>query len=328
MKKYILKDISIEITNQCNLRCKLCNIWKEKNKILTLENIKHLLFPLVNTYNLSSVSITGGEPFLHPQFEPILRFLTLLRIKKKIKSIGIYSNGYAVEKIKSIFNRNRKYIYDISVGISLDGLGKQHNFLRGRNNALKNTLKTIGYINSNFRGSVKLEIKFTINEFNYCLIYKVYKYCKENNIYYSPKFAEYAVKNYYHRNSLPLKSNIFEEKEIRESIRKQLINIIKDEQKTNYSHINLKIVKMLIGFNELQTDFIKSCLTPSHYLFITSEGNVYPCLYSESIGDINDISTAVLNTKHQEIIQRGLAGNCPKCYAYHGFLKEINFPAK
>lgn len=325
MNKFRLNDITIEITNKCNLKCKLCNIWKEKERNLSFKDIKNSLSYLSNLYAISSVSITGGEPFLHPQFEKIIKFLTLLKMNKKIKSIGIYSNGYDTDIIKNFLKKMGKYLFGLSIGISLDGLEEEHNFLRGKNDAFKSTLKTIEYINGNFKELINLELKLTINKLNYSQIYEIYEYCKKRNIFFSPKFAEYNVRNYYHRKEPINKSNFIKDKKAQLSIGSQLVKILKKENKEKNKSINPKIIEMLLGITKFQKDFIKSCLTPLKCLFITCEGNLYPCLYLDSIGSIKEIEKIVFGAGHQKIIKKGLKGECPRCFAYHGFLKSFNF---
>jgi len=66
----------LEITTECNLRCQLCKLWKNKDPIGKLSTnekiqiIETLAFWLKNQTNSSlshfSIIFTGGEPFRYP----------------------------------------------------------------------------------------------------------------------------------------------------------------------------------------------------------------------------------------------------------------------
>lgn len=56
-------NLIVAVTRHCNSRCKMCNIWQEKNTpTLSIEQYRHMFrepFPSVR-----SLTLTGGEPTL------------------------------------------------------------------------------------------------------------------------------------------------------------------------------------------------------------------------------------------------------------------------
>ena len=71
-----LRNLFIEITTECNLKCQICDLWKRKDSINKL-NISHKLKFLKNIIDWAeannpehkrnlNVILTGGEPFLFP----------------------------------------------------------------------------------------------------------------------------------------------------------------------------------------------------------------------------------------------------------------------
>lgn len=67
-------ELSLEITNRCNLKCIHCykNAGYKSNTYINYET-------LINTLNyfkekITTVQLTGGDPMLHPQFSQILNF--------------------------------------------------------------------------------------------------------------------------------------------------------------------------------------------------------------------------------------------------------------
>jgi MoaA/NifB/PqqE/SkfB family radical SAM enzyme len=68
-----LRIAEFALTNICTARCEFCSIWKQKVKYtveteLALRTIRHL-----SKLGVRFITLTGGEPLLHPHFDRILR---------------------------------------------------------------------------------------------------------------------------------------------------------------------------------------------------------------------------------------------------------------
>lgn len=92
-------SINLDLTTSCNFRCPFCvdskilNQGKQFNFTQIVKTIETL-----SNFGLKSVLlIGGGEPTLHPDFVPIVRFL-----KKKKLQVGIITNGSRLSKVKEI----------------------------------------------------------------------------------------------------------------------------------------------------------------------------------------------------------------------------------
>ena len=125
-KSNLKLDITLEITNRCNLKCKHCNIWRETPKRdLTARDINRLINALSKHYFIGSVSLTGGEPFLNSEFNKIYGVLSKFRNNKTIESIGIYSNGYLLKSILGFLEANQDSLNGLDFGLSLE-IGRAH----------------------------------------------------------------------------------------------------------------------------------------------------------------------------------------------------------
>lgn len=79
---------------RCNLSCAYCNEYDNFSKPLTLETMFRRLDLLANL-GTSIITISGGEPLLHPQLEDIIRHI---RVRGMIA--GMITNGYLLTKAR------------------------------------------------------------------------------------------------------------------------------------------------------------------------------------------------------------------------------------
>jgi MoaA/NifB/PqqE/SkfB family radical SAM enzyme len=125
------KTISFTITNNCNLRCKMCGQWSEQgyieNSKETLRNRMQLsdwkrLADEVSRNNISSLLIRGGEPFLFPGIIELLEYINRKGIFISIDTNGSMLDRYAADLVR---------IGGIHITISVDGPAEIHDEVRG-----------------------------------------------------------------------------------------------------------------------------------------------------------------------------------------------------
>ncbi len=117
----------IEVTEYCNEHCPYCyneGLMKVSNGI-SYAKMKDLVYQFLNM-GVSTITLSGGEPFLHPEIHDILRY---------IKSIGInttiISNGYCFEpnSIDLLIEQSS------TIQLTFDGFDpKTHDATRGSGN--------------------------------------------------------------------------------------------------------------------------------------------------------------------------------------------------
>jgi MoaA/NifB/PqqE/SkfB family radical SAM enzyme len=130
-------QVSYEITNICDLRCfHCCNKSSSgEDAGLSRDNIFSLINDLI-TINVNSIYLTGGEPTLHPDFSSIVDY-----IHKNNIDLALATNGNNVENLPAsltAFNKTKEGVF-----VSIDGIERTHDKLRGVDGAFKNALKTI-----------------------------------------------------------------------------------------------------------------------------------------------------------------------------------------
>lgn len=135
-------SIIVYVTNRCNLRCGHCFFWDSLNKNapeLSVNEFERLADSLIKPVSLS---LTGGEPFLRNDLREIVRCFAG---RGKAQEVAIATNGYFVKKtidFCSDFIAEYPSI-PLSVQVSLDGLEKTHDGIRGCSGSFKNALSAI-----------------------------------------------------------------------------------------------------------------------------------------------------------------------------------------
>ena len=76
-----LQHAQIEVTGKCNMHCKHCRAVDEANRDLTLDEIEKILdFINMNREDNFRITLSGGEPFVHPN---------MIQIVKMVRDSGI-----------------------------------------------------------------------------------------------------------------------------------------------------------------------------------------------------------------------------------------------
>jgi len=107
-------DASIILTYRCQMRCQMCNIWKnptERQKEITAKELSIL------PDGFEFINLTGGEPFLRDDLVDVIRVLS-----PKAKRIVISTSGSHYKKILDIVLYFFLYFRNVGVRVSIEGL--------------------------------------------------------------------------------------------------------------------------------------------------------------------------------------------------------------
>lgn len=160
-------------TKTCNLRCRHCYA-NSDSKIyegeLTFDETKEFIDDL-SDFNVPVLLFSGGEPLMRKNFFDILDYAN----KKHIRST-ISTNGTLLDRdmCKILKKLNVGY-----VGVSLDGIGENHDKFRGVSGSFDSALA--GIRNCRLSGQ-KVGLRFTINKNNYKQLEDIFYLIKEENI--------------------------------------------------------------------------------------------------------------------------------------------------
>ncbi len=173
-------DAVVGITYNCNSKCIMCDIWKmAPHEEMTVDDFKKL------PTSLKDVNISGGEPFLHKDIVEIVKTVHQRLPKARIT---ISSNGFATKLIEARIVEILKYVPDIRVGISLDGMEQKHDEVRRIPNGFNKCIETVKMLQ---RVGVKsIRIAFTVMTTNVDDLPKVYDLSRELGVEFTCAFAQ------------------------------------------------------------------------------------------------------------------------------------------
>ena len=114
-----LRYLELQITDECNLKCKHCYISKSKRNELSPEQVRSILDEFERLQGLR-VLITGGEPLLHRKYDEINEMLPDFFVRKVL-----FTNGVLLDK-----DRLKTLRVD-EIQVSIDGMEHAHDSIRG-----------------------------------------------------------------------------------------------------------------------------------------------------------------------------------------------------
>jgi radical SAM protein with 4Fe4S-binding SPASM domain len=127
----------LQITERCNLYCAHCFLSAgDYGDTLPLESIKDTLIPRLKQCRVTRVTLTGGEPFVHPNIVEIVRV-----IGEAVSDVGICTNAATIstDQMDTLAE-----IGGVHINVSLDGFRPEsHGKFRGNIESFAKTVETI-----------------------------------------------------------------------------------------------------------------------------------------------------------------------------------------
>jgi len=304
------ETVSILLTYQCNLRCKMCGQWGEAgaSKHFASDILKqHLniadLKKLVDDVSFFKPTITlfGGEPLIYKGWDEIVT-----HIKSKGMRCNIITNGTLLET-------NSERIVSLGLDeiiLSLDGPAIIHDQIRGRKGTFQSLEKGVQKINNLKLQSRKKRPLFNVNSTIFDFNYKKMEEVIDVAITLKAKTITFHhlifinEQTYDHHNKIFKKMFGIESTDWAGFIDSQLPNIDIDfliaeikRIKANRHKIpvsfypNLsedEIRKYYTNFDFESSSYPNRCLSPWMVAYIFPDGTVRPCLsMNYSVGNIN-----------------------------------------
>ncbi len=207
------EEIRIQLTTNCNLRCKHCFQWNQNGYFKKNDDssCKYLELPInvlekiiKRTYNSgSAIYLWGGEPLIYSRWDLLAGILENDDRPKVISTNGVYVN----EMLETL----NKISENLDVVFSVDGLEKEHDYLRGKETFRKIVhnihLLEVEKKKGRFKGKISINCSIhnklvpSLHEFvEFCNTFHIHKLilgfpwyinaktCKEMDEYYQANF--------------------------------------------------------------------------------------------------------------------------------------------
>lgn len=145
------------ITDRCDQRCKHCYLFNDKNfkfHEVLLDDAKTIIKKIAKFELKNMVTLTGGDPLLHPNFWDIIEELQKYNITYRILGNPFHLDDITLKKLK---DTNCK-----SYQVSLDGMEKTHDYFR-KPGSFKITIDAIKKLNN---ASIKSVVMTTVSSVN------------------------------------------------------------------------------------------------------------------------------------------------------------------
>lgn len=280
----------------CNCRCVMCDIWKgNKNlKQLELNDIQSLLNSL-HLLGTKEVLMSGGEALLHTDFFRFCELLKQAGFRITLLTTGLTLSRHA-EKITELIDE---------LIISLDGTEKTHDSIRQIPGAFQKIKKGIRNIKS-LRTDLPVRSRTVIHRLNFFEWSEIIDSAKQmeiDQVSFLPADISSTAFNREMPWGVERQSEIAlseEELPVLQNVIDDLIQKHQEDFQSNFiAESAEKIRKIQIYYEALLglSDFpYKKCNAPWVSAVVEPDGNVRPCFFHQSIGNIRkDNLNAILN---------------------------------
>lgn len=174
--KHPLNYLFWECTLKCNLGCQhcgsSCGLGRISKDELTTNEIKRVFHTIAEDFNPKQIiiAVTGGEPLLRKDIFEVMKYANELGF-----SWGMVTNGTLITP--EIVNQMKEAKMS-TISVSLDGLEKNHNWLRCSQNAFEKAVKGLKLLvaSNNFE---LVEAITCVNQHNLNELEEVYQLCSD-----------------------------------------------------------------------------------------------------------------------------------------------------
>ncbi|MDD4893910.1 MAG: glycosyltransferase [Candidatus Omnitrophica bacterium] len=281
------EELHIELTYNCNSKCIMCDLWDYNKRHrcpdkqeLSLDEIKRFVEEARLLQKTKIVVLSGGEPFLRNDLVDICGFFT-----KQLPdtSIRILTNGVNTEtivaKTREVFDKFQPK--SLWLGSSLDGIGKEHDRIRGSQGAFAALCKTINQCKKELP-QVRFSATFTLTPYNIGQLIPVKQFASNEGLDF---FAQFVVPKEAREEFVWTPQNLnLAEKEIMQVIQEM---VDKSDQQALLDSIDKVQDKSLIsqiyywaGLIKYQTNpqrYFKNCVSGAKFAMFNPYGDLFFC---------------------------------------------------
>ena len=290
----MIKNATILVTNKCNGRCMMCNIWNTKTseKEMTVDEYRKL-FSKSEFREIEDLNISGGEPTLRKDIIEIIDVMS--EYMPKVHMFFLSINGTNPEKVRDLFLQYSKRIKDVYVCVSIEGDRETNKKVRGidsYDSAVK-TIKLCKEANPKIHSIISMTLT-PINS-NKKSLEHIKRLAEETGSTYS--FRKGWKNDTYYHNCANKKIDINE---------KQKGDVVCFMER--YCTQDPFMRAQIEYFKSDSMPLMKNCHAGDIFVLIRPDGSIYPCINSSR--KIGDLERGIFVKKINDL---GKYESCPCC---------------
>jgi MoaA/NifB/PqqE/SkfB family radical SAM enzyme len=321
---YILRrgtplNAGVLITNGCNCRCIMCDVWKTKKPSIYPREAQFKAIDALGRMGCYYYSVSGGETTLVKDLPDRLAYAA-----RKIPYVHVVTNGLTMnpELARALGSSG---ITEIS--LSLDGSERIHNLLRGRPDAFKKAWRALDLIYTH-APKLQVVVNSVLTPYNLEGLRELGKQLDS-----FPNVCQKYLPLTFHGifRTQERRSIIIQEEEASSAMMEDfLMKALKDTRNVNSPIFLKKAIRYFKGEQNLLSEQ-RSCLYPYHAIDFDAFGTAYPCMTGMDFkgglpadSDLSEYLQSDAYRRRQEKLR-----NCQKCvgnFMLCYYEPRLNFP--
>ena len=264
-KKYFPLISAFRLTNECNLACQMCDIWRTpEKKIFDFSKFRKITNELAKM-GCCYVTLSGGEPLIIPNITNYV-----LEVKNKKMFVNLVTNGLLVSP------QLAKQLSEIeldTISISVDGFQDTHDNIRGKEGSFESAMRAIEVM-KRFAPNIKIVVNTVISSWNINELTKFCDFLSRKNVFvkFQPIY-DCSV-------SLDLKKvsrKFYINEELIAKLKKSIRYLLKRKNVINSRYFLTLIPKY---FSKQLSGIILNgkCYTGYYFCEFMEDGLMFPCL--------------------------------------------------
>jgi MoaA/NifB/PqqE/SkfB family radical SAM enzyme len=308
--------VNFNLTDRCNARCRICNIWKicredpgASAREMSLDEYRRLFRDYGRS--LFMASFEGGEPFLREDLSEIVA--ACLRECPNCVTVLLDSNGLLPEVIEKRVRAILSLPFDVPVYIafSLDGLEAVHDRMRGVPGGFRKLMESVRRLRTIGSRRLKIYFQTTISGGNWRTLLDFYRGLEERVIF----TLAHEAPLFRNAGNPETVDRIPEREEFHDFLR-SLYRAYRVRGPVDW--LNRRYLGLSIRYLERKKTPVP-CVAGRDTLIVDPYGNVSPCSFlGESPGNIREFEfhmrDLVDSPAFRNQIERIKRGECPQCW--------------
>ncbi len=315
--KMLPSNAVFSVTNFCNSKCRTCHIWEKYRKDSDLAEKELTTQQWIDIWKSMGKTTfcvwTGGEPFLR---QDALELLIGLYQNCRPEILVICHNGSMPKRYLEIMDKflSQGIKSDVTVNLSLDGIGQDHDKIRGMEGNWEKLVETIEItkeLQKKYK-NLNLGIHTVVSKWNYQKVPRIYDYVVKNfnpdSFKMEPSELRFELGT--------MGTDILPKKE-------DLVNVVKSYSTKKNTTKLIDLVRRIYIDKYIKGNGLP-CYASFNHTQITTNGNVWICCMMADhypMGNLHragyDFRKIWFSSRAKEIrklVKKRKLENCPGCY--------------